>query len=97
MLYRKKDMNRRWHILQYLFERGAFDPLTAVPRRELLEAMGISKKTLSYLMRKLRSRGFIVAFPKRYNRYYFLGTAARNFLKKYPSFIDPPYYKREIE
>jgi DNA-binding Lrp family transcriptional regulator len=93
MYLRGKDRNRRWHILQYLLERGAFDPLTAVPRRELLEVMGISKEWLSNEMRRLKAHGYIIGFPRKHNTHYFLGSKAKSFLKRWPDFLNHPFYE----
>ncbi len=81
----------KWLILEYLRRKGAYDSDHAVSRKELVETLQINPKSLSVIAHRMHVHGWINAFPKHYNRYYWLGSRAFAFLKKYPDFINHPY------
>lgn len=87
----KREKAIEWRILQFLLERGAFDKEHAVSRREVKERFKMRESTLSQKMRKMAYYKWVVGHPERYNRFYWLGERAFEFLKKYRDFINHPY------
>jgi hypothetical protein len=85
------DKAIEWRILQFLLERGAFDKEHAVSRREVKERFKMKESTLSQKMRKMAYYKWVVGHPERYNRFYWLGERAFEFLKDYRDFINHPY------
>jgi len=85
------DKNRRWKILQYMYERGAVDPDTAVTTREIADAVGISIVNCSVTLRNMRSN-WVCKVGWRKGRWY-LSSNALNFAKIWGGFLNHPWIK----
>jgi len=85
------DRNRRWKILEYLYERGAVVPDKAVRTREIASALGISMTDCSEILRRMRGKWVCRVGNKRAG--WFLSSNAIKFREKYGGFLSHPWIR----
>jgi len=87
------DENRRWKILQYLYERGAISPETAITSGEISSALGLSPSNCSGRLKRMRGKWVCRVDGRRGG--WFLTNAALKFAERYGGFLNHPWIKRK--
>ncbi|RLG43223.1 MAG: hypothetical protein DRN78_02220 [Thermoproteota archaeon] len=90
---REKPVSLRWDILEFMRLRGAFTFRDSLTIKEIAEGIGANYKTVYSAVRRLIANRYISYIGTKSKKTgFYLGPNARSFLKRWPNFIDHPFY-----